>query len=152
MFILSLEWMSNEKHDLQPWDRFSSLDILVEERSQYQAQCHAHGINVENDMIEIDESDWWSCWEREKSNELLKDSEKYHSIISLFYLFIRMISLRDILAFWVELVASRWKEWSLKSFGLKSAKSNAYDIHCSIQSRVNESYKWENRNSLRDFE
>ena len=103
-------------------------------------------------MIEIDELDWWSCWEREKSNELLKDLEKYHLIISLFHFLIHMISLRDIFVFWVKLIISRWKEWSLKSFELKSAKSNAYDIHCNIQSWVNELYKRENKDSLRDFE
>ena len=132
LFILLLKWMSNEKYDLQFWGHSNSLGILVEKRLQYQAWYHAHGINVENNMIEIDESDWWSCREKEKSNELLEDSEKYRSIMSLFHLLIHMISLRDIPAFWAELVASRRKKWSLKPFRLKPVKSNAYNICYSI--------------------
>ena len=144
--------MNNKKYDLQSWDHFNSLDILVKGKLQYQAWCHAYGIDVENNMIEIDESSWWSCWKREKSNELLKNSEKYCSIMSLFHFLIHMISFRDISAFWAELAVLQRKKWSLKSFELKSIKSNTYDIYCSTQSWVNESYERENRDSLRDFE
>ena len=144
--------MSNEKHDLQLWDYFNSFDILIEEKSQYQARYRACGIDVENNIIKIDESDWWSCWEREKSNELLKDLEKYCLIMSFFHFFIHMISLHDIPVFWVELAVSQQKKWSLKSFELKLVKSNAYDIHYNTQSWVNESYERENRDSLKDFE
>ena len=50
--------MSNEKYDLQSWDHFNLFDILIEEKFQYQTQCHTYEIDIKNDIIKIDESNW----------------------------------------------------------------------------------------------
>ena len=99
--------MSNEKYDLQFWDCFNLLDILIKEKSQYQTQYHIHEIDIENNIIEIDKLNWWNCQEREKSNELLKNSEKYYLITLLFHFLIHIISFHDISTFWVELIISQ---------------------------------------------
>ena len=90
-------------------------------------------------MIEIDESDWWNCWKKKNNNELLKDSEKYLSIISFFHHFIHMISIHDIFILKIELIISWWKKWSLKSFESKFMKSNIFNTCYKTQLWLNES-------------